>query len=265
MDDLSLAATINLKKNLVKNPDPNPPRPLPYHCRTGHTLPDEKNVVNQQFQDLTEFANEHQMQINVKKTKAMLFNTRRTVDFMPEIKSENGECLEVVEEYKLIGVKIQSDLGWAKNTSFLCSKGYSKLWILRNLKKMGTEQSLLVDVYYKQCRSVLEMAVPVWSAGLTKSESNQIERVQKTAVAIILGENHKSYNRSLKTLGMKTLEERRKDLCLAFAKKSFQNEKFKNWFCESSECVEEVKPVNTRTKRYRRSPLRPTVSDKSSQ
>jgi hypothetical protein len=50
VDDLSLAAAINLKKNLVINPDPNPPRPLSYHCRTNHILPCEKNVINQQFQ-----------------------------------------------------------------------------------------------------------------------------------------------------------------------------------------------------------------------
>ena len=67
------------------------------------------------------------------------------MDFLPEIKSEGGECLEVVEEYKLLGVKIQSDLGWGKNTSFLCSKGYSKLWILRNLKKMGTGDTSCTD------------------------------------------------------------------------------------------------------------------------
>ena len=75
----------------------------------------------------------------------------------------------------------------------------------------------LLDVYYKQCRSVLELAVPAWTPALTNSESNQIERVQKTACAIILGENYKSYKRALKTLNMKTLKVRRSELCLSFA------------------------------------------------
>ena len=127
--------------------------------------------------------------------------------------------------------------------------------MLRTLKKMGTEQYLMIDVYYKQCRSVMEMAVPVWSAGLTKSESNQLERVQKTAMAIILGVHYKSYKSALKILNMKTLEERRTELCLSFAKKSLKNEKFQSWFCESPDSDVQVKPVKTRTKRYLKSPL----------
>jgi lipopolysaccharide export LptBFGC system permease protein LptF len=120
---------------------------------------------------------------------------------------------------------------------------------------MGTEQYLMIDVYYKQCRSVMEMAVPVWSAGLTKSESNQLERVQKTDMAIILGVHYKSYKSALKILNMKTLEERRTELCLSFAKKSLKNEKFQSWFCESPDSDVQVKPVKTRTKRYLNSPL----------
>ena len=55
----------------------------------------------------------------------------------------------------------------------------------------------------------MEMAVPAWSAGLTKSESNQIERVQRAALAIILGEEYYSYSKALKLLKIETLVERR--------------------------------------------------------
>ena len=65
--------------------------------------------------------------------------------------------------------------------------------MLRNLKKYGASRSDLIDVFEKQYNSVLEMAVPVWSPGLTKTNSNQIERGQKTAFAIILEENYTSY------------------------------------------------------------------------
>ena len=58
---------------------------------------------------------------------------------------------------------------------------------VNNLARLGTSRTDLVDVYYKQCRSVLEMAAPAWTPGLTKTEISQLERVQKAACAIILG------------------------------------------------------------------------------
>ena len=90
------------------------------------------------------------------------------------------------------------------------------------MKAYGASTDDLIDVYEKQCRSVFELAVPVWNAGLSVSNCNQIERVQKTAFAIILGENYTSYSSALKKLQMDTLSDRRKALCLSFAKKIIQ-------------------------------------------
>ena len=42
--------------------------------------------------------------------------------------------------------------------------------MLRRLKNLGAKEEELLDVYTKQIRSVLEMAVPVWEPGLTKKE-----------------------------------------------------------------------------------------------
>ena len=89
--------------------------------------------------------------------------------------------LEVVEKFKLLGVKIQSDLKWNDNTDYICQKGYARLWMLRRLKGLGATELELLDVYEKQVRSVLELAVPVWQPALTQGQSKQIERVQRSA------------------------------------------------------------------------------------
>ena len=59
--------------------------------------------------------------------------------------------------------------------------------MIRRLKKLGANKEELMDVYFKQVRSILEVAVPVWQPGLTQQELKQIERVQKCALHIILG------------------------------------------------------------------------------
>ena len=66
----------------------------------------------------------------------------------------------------------------------------------------------------------LGMAVPVWEPGLTKEESKQIERVQKTACYIIMGDEHTRNMNFLQELGCQTLKEIRGEIGLKFAKKA---------------------------------------------
>ena len=92
--------------------------------------------------------------------------------------------------------------------------------MIRNLKKYGIGKDDLLDVYEKQCRSVLELAVPVWNAGISVAEEKQLESIQKTAFAIILGKSYSSYRCVLSELRMETLNNRRSQIRFAFATKA---------------------------------------------
>jgi hypothetical protein len=265
IDDMSYMTSIDLKTKLEVNPDPNPIRPLAYHERTGHFLPQQHCEITNQMDKLTTFVNEHEMRINQDKTRIMLFNTARKWDFTPTVSLGNTNInLEVVEELKLLGIIVTSDMKWHANTAYLCEKGFNRLWMLKNLKRFGATKSELLDIYNKQCRSVLELAVPVWTAGLTQDDVTNLERVQKTACAIILGRAYSGYKNALKYLQIKSLEERRKDLCLNFAKKSAKSDKYQHWFkkadvppvnTRSHKPINTFKPVPTRTDRFRDSPI----------
>ena len=71
------------------------------------------------------------MVINCDKSKVMLFNTGRKYDFMPRLQIEDGTFLSVVEEFKLLGVVLQSNLKLYSKTEYICKKGYTSLWMLR--------------------------------------------------------------------------------------------------------------------------------------
>ena len=88
-------------------------------------------------------------------------------------------------------------------------KAYKKLWIVKRLKALGADSKKLVDVYVKQVRSILELAVPAWHSSLTIADSTDIERVQRSALKVILGMNFKAYQRAMEELNLVTLEERR--------------------------------------------------------
>ena len=70
----------------------------------------------------------------------MLFNTAKKNAFTPALKI-NNEALEVVEEMKLLGVKITTDLKWNSNTKFITTKTYARLWMMRRLKLLGASNS----------------------------------------------------------------------------------------------------------------------------
>ena len=90
------------------------------------------------------------------------------------------------------------------------------------------EPLTILDVYRKEIRSVLELAVPAWHSGLTQKLSADIERVQKVAVNIILSDHHTglsefSYDMALVVLDLEPLSVRRERLCHTFAKKTIES------------------------------------------
>ena len=162
------------------------------------------------------------MKVNSKKTKVMLFNKSRKHDFPPEMAFSDKEKLEVVSVIKLVGVIVSSDLRWSENTNYICNKATQRLWTLRRLKRFNLDIFKLFDVYTKEVRSILELAVPVWHSSLTKNESRQIENVQKSSFKIILGESYISYEVACTILGAEPLDLRRAQLCHKFAKKDIK-------------------------------------------
>ena len=53
------------------------------------------------------------------------------------------------------------------NTLYISKKAYSRLWLLRRLKNIGASRDEMIDVYQKQVRPILELAVPAWHPALT--------------------------------------------------------------------------------------------------
>ena len=261
IDDMTAAEAINLKERLLPHPDPNQPRPLRYHDRTEHILKQEDFELQNMLDELKLYANQHEMVMNKAKTKVILFNQARKYDFFPELSIEQNENLEVVEEIKLLGVLIRSDLSWCSNTEYMCNRAFARLWLLRRLKAMGASDHVLLDVYQKQIRCTVEFAVPAWASSLKKYEITQIERVQKAALAIIYQTRYKNYDNALRISGLEPLSVRRTQLCLKFAKKAYKNPKYKHWFCENLVDVNtrsrklSLKPVKYRTDRFRDSPI----------
>ena len=61
------------------------------------------------------------MKLNFSKTKLILFNPCTSRDFMPNIAIDDIR-IDLVEQVKLLGVVVTSDLSWAANTKYIVDR-----------------------------------------------------------------------------------------------------------------------------------------------
>ena len=81
-----------------------------------------------------------------------------------------------------------------------------------------------------QIRSKLEQSAVLWHSSLTQKNKNDLERVQKSALKLILKDRYTNYNDALNVVKMESLEMRREKLCLKFAKACLKNETLRDMF-----------------------------------
>ena len=232
VDDHSCAVKIDLKKALIKDPLIRQ-KPLNFHERTGHILPNNYNMLQITLDDLRQFTVDNLMRINEPKTKIMLFNTSRNFDFPPEMRlpdSASADFLNVVEVTRLLGVQVTTDLKWSEHTKFICKRANSKLWMLRRMKILRIDPDIIIDFYFKEIRSICEMACQVFHSGLTKNQSRDIESIQKRALKLILGDLYSNYEEACTIMSAEPLSDRRDSLCLTFVKRAVRGGQHKDIF-----------------------------------
>ena len=223
IDDGTVATSIDLKKCLVKDPKQRL-FPLNYRERTQQILPAENNLLQFYLDDTEQFTRDNLMRINPKKSNIILFNKSRKWDFPPELSFSDKINLQYVSHLKLVGVVVSEDLRWERNTEYICKKSMQRMWTLRRMKLLKLDEDIILDTYMKEIRSILELAVPVWHGGLTVKQSRDIERVQKTALLIILGDNFINYEVACTIMSIEPLSMRRDTLCLKFATKDIKKD-----------------------------------------
>ena len=168
------------------------------------------------------------MELNVKKTKNMVFN-RSPNQFVTKLEVNNEE-IETVKETVLLGTVITDSLTWDRNCEELIKKAYKRMQLLNCVANFTDSRQDLKNVYLTFIRSVLEQSAVVWHSSLTQKNRDDLERVQKVAVKIIAETKSLPYNEALKVLKLETLNKRRTNLCLRFAKNCLKNEKMKDLF-----------------------------------
>ena len=128
------------------------------------------------------------MELSLKKCKEMLIDLTRNKTTIPLTNIENN-TIERITSYKLLGLWIDDNMKWNTNTEKIVKKAAKRLFLLKVLKSYGASTSDMKNFYMAVIRPTLEYGAQVWNGGITKDQSNEIERIQKLALKIIYKED----------------------------------------------------------------------------
>ena len=230
VDDVTTAEAIQINK-LTAKPPQRIIGPLPFKDSSDLELSPENSLLQNEIIKAKSTSDDLKMVLNASKTKAFMINYSKNYQFIPRLRVPGSNAdLEVVDTVKLVGVTLTADLKFHDHVSNIVKTGNGKLWMIRRLKEFGISKTELIEIYTMFIRSRLEYCVPAWNASLTQDDKEDLERIQKTVLKIVHGEYYLDYAHALQESNLKTLEDRREELCLTFAIKCTTDEKHKHLF-----------------------------------
>ena len=194
----------------------------------NYFLPPHSNEMQQYLDNICSWTENNLMVLNDTKSKYIIFN-RAQADFNTRLKLNNTN-IDQVQEVRLLGVLLSDDLKFGKNTQDICKRGFARISMITKLKFVGVPIIDLIDVYTLFVRSLLEYCCVTWHSSLTIAQADDIERVQRTSLKVILGEAYMDYESALDLCGLETLFKRRESRCLTFGLRSIKQTKHKQMF-----------------------------------
>ena len=97
---------------------------------------------------------------------------------------------------------VTNDLRWDLNTANIVKKANARMKLLRKVASFGTIKDELKNVYVLLIRSLLLQSDTFWHSSLTQENSDDLERVQKSAIKVVMGASYRSYMKSIETLDL---------------------------------------------------------------
>ena len=178
--------------------------------------------------NLMTWTEQNKVEINHKKTVVMHFCTSSQAVAQPQL-SVGIHPLQVVKSIKLLGVTVDDQLNWKQHINNVVRVASFKLYMLRRLRSLGTPGNELGGVYKTFILPTLCYCSPAFSSSLNITQKQQLERVQKRACKIILGQAYEGYENALATLSLPTLSQRHKQALYKFGKDLLTHPRHRNF------------------------------------
>lgn len=133
---------------------------------------------------MVSWCKQNDLVLNVSKTKEVIVDFRRAPGPIAPL-IINNENVEIVESFKFLGSIISQDIGWDAHVMAIRKKAQQRLYFLRQLRKFGVREVILIQFYRSIIESVLSFSITAWYGSTTVQEQQDLHRVVRTASKII--------------------------------------------------------------------------------
>jgi hypothetical protein len=178
---------------------------------------------------------------------------------IPNVKI-NGQQIELVNEFKFLGLKIDTHLTWTPHINFVANKLSRVNGILHKLKHFLPPDILLI-IHNAFFQSHLNYGITCW--GHASPNTSRIARISKKAIRAITNSKYNSHTTPLfKDMHILKLEDTYKLSCLKFYHKCIHKEvpkyfsSFFNTGPQTEALVPAIVPAHSRPRRTIRPPAR---------
>ena len=138
-------------------------------------------VYRKEIEKFVNWCVEHDLQLNVPKTKELIIDFRQS-DINHEPIVINGEEVAIVEKYKYLGMIIDL-LDWHAHAASVKSKINQRLYFVRKLSFFNVNKT--ISLFYKAViQPVFSFCISVWGGNVNSKDKNKINKCIKTASKI---------------------------------------------------------------------------------
>jgi hypothetical protein len=168
------------------------------------------------------------MRINSAKTQLLL--VRGSDGAKNAVVHSNDGIIESQDSLTVLGFTFHAKTDAAAHIETLERKFNERYWVIRNLKSAGWHTKDIMKSYNVLLRSVLEYSSATYHSLLSNAHKRRLETMQKRVLKLVYGWES-DVEKIMEEQGISSLEERRKQRVLSFAKKCESNGRFRRrWF-----------------------------------
>ena len=134
---------------------------------------------------ISTWTNNNNMKLNISKCKELIIDFSKDKRIFPSLQIADN-YINRVDSAGILGITLQSNMKWNVHVENIIMKASERLYILRLLRRSNANNQTLITVYYTVIRPILEYACQVWHFNIQNYLCEDIERVQKRVLKIIV-------------------------------------------------------------------------------
>uniref|UniRef100_A0A665T724 Reverse transcriptase domain-containing protein n=1 Tax=Echeneis naucrates TaxID=173247 RepID=A0A665T724_ECHNA len=139
-----------------------------------------RSLVN----DFVVWSQRNHLHLNTSKTKELVMDFGKSRP-CPRPVLVRGDEVEVVGNYKYLGVWLDNKLDWSCNSEHLYKRGQCRLYFLRRLRSFNICRKLLQMFYQSVVASALFYAVVCWGGSTSTKHSNRLDKLIRRASSVV--------------------------------------------------------------------------------